>query len=105
MKINIKISLQQFLNVSEAEIEGLLYLAQANLGFQSLQLPSAQPGSPLAPKCHVYFLSIHSNCEENFLIFHILIAIIRIRINCNRISEGLQCHNWKTPLNSWTRIL
>jgi hypothetical protein len=31
MKINNKISLQQFLALSEAEIQGLLHPAQANL--------------------------------------------------------------------------
>jgi hypothetical protein len=40
-----KITLQQFIPLSEAEIQGLLLPAQANLGyflawFQSLQLPS-----------------------------------------------------------------
>jgi hypothetical protein len=50
---------------SEAEIRGLRHPAQANLGyflawFQSLQLPSTQPESPLAliplaPKSHVCF--------------------------------------------------
>jgi hypothetical protein len=43
----IKTSLQQFLPLSEAEIQGLRP-AEANLGFQSPQLPSAQPESPLA---------------------------------------------------------
>jgi hypothetical protein len=69
MKIN-KISLQQFLPLSEAEIQALLHPAEANLGyflagFQSLQLPSTQSESPfalipLAPKSHVL------NCEQNF---------------------------------------
>jgi hypothetical protein len=45
MKINKKISQQQFLPVPEAEIQGLLHPVQDNLGhiltqFQSLQLPS-----------------------------------------------------------------
>jgi hypothetical protein len=58
MKINKK-SLQQFLPVPEAEIQGLLHPAQANLGyflawFQSRQ-PSAQSESPLAPKSRVSF--------------------------------------------------
>jgi hypothetical protein len=63
MKINKKISLQELLPLSEAEIQGLLYPAQANLGhflawFQSLQLPSTQSESPLVlipltPKSHV----------------------------------------------------
>jgi hypothetical protein len=43
----------------EAEIQGLLHPAQANHGyfpawFQSLQLPSTQSESPLAPKSHVF---------------------------------------------------
>jgi hypothetical protein len=33
MKINKKISLHQFLPLSEAEIQGLLHPAQANLGY------------------------------------------------------------------------
>jgi hypothetical protein len=33
MKINKKISLQQFLPMSEAEIRGLLHSAQTNLGY------------------------------------------------------------------------
>jgi hypothetical protein len=33
MKINKKISLQQFLPLSEAEIQGLLHPAEANLGY------------------------------------------------------------------------
>jgi hypothetical protein len=44
MKINKKKSLQQFLPLSKAEIQGLLHPAESNLGyflvwFQSLQLP------------------------------------------------------------------
>jgi hypothetical protein len=58
MEINKKISLQQFLPLSEAEIQGLLHPAEASLGyflawFQSLQLPSTESESPLAPKSHV----------------------------------------------------
>jgi hypothetical protein len=54
-RINKKISLQQFLPLSEAEIQGLLHPAEANLGYflawyQPLQLPSTQYESPLAPK-------------------------------------------------------
>jgi hypothetical protein len=51
--------------MSEAEIDGLFYPTEANLGyflalFQSLQLPSTQSESllaliPLAPKTHVPF--------------------------------------------------
>jgi hypothetical protein len=60
MKINKKIFLQQFLLLSENEIKSLLHPAEANLGyflawFQSLQLPSTQSESPLAPKRHVSF--------------------------------------------------
>jgi hypothetical protein len=43
MKINKKISLHQFLPVSEAEIQGLLHPAEAILGYF------------LAPKSHVSF--------------------------------------------------
>jgi hypothetical protein len=63
IKMNKKLSLQQFLPLSEVEIHGLLHPAQVNLGyflawFQSLQLPSTQSESPLAqiplvPKSHV----------------------------------------------------
>jgi hypothetical protein len=70
----------------EAEIQGLLHPAEANLGyflmrFQSLQLPSTQSQSPfalipLATKSQVY-----STVNG---IFH-----ISIRITCNRISEVL----------------
>jgi hypothetical protein len=55
----------KFLPLSEAEIQGILPPAKANLGhflalFQSLQLPSTQPESPLAlislaHKSHVSF--------------------------------------------------
>jgi hypothetical protein len=49
-----------FLPLSEVKIQGLLHPVQANLGyflarFQSLQLPSTQSESPLAPKCHASF--------------------------------------------------
>jgi hypothetical protein len=60
-----KISLQQFVPLSETEIQDLLHPAQFNFGyflawFQSLQLPSTQSESPLAliplvPKSHVSF--------------------------------------------------
>jgi hypothetical protein len=51
-----KKSLQQFLPLTEDEIQGLLHPVQTNLArFQSLQLPSTQSESPLAPKCHVSF--------------------------------------------------
>jgi hypothetical protein len=65
MIIDRKYHCIQFLPVSEAEIQGLLHPAEANLSyflawFQSLQLPSTQSESPLAliplaPKCHVSF--------------------------------------------------
>lgn len=65
MKVNKKISLQQFLSPSETEIQGLLHPTRANLGyflarFQSLQLPSTQSESPpalnpLTPKCYMSF--------------------------------------------------
>jgi hypothetical protein len=60
IKINKNISLQKFLPLSEDRIQGPLFPAQANLGyflawFQSLQLPSTQPESPLAPKSRVSF--------------------------------------------------
>jgi hypothetical protein len=53
--------LQPFLALSEAEIQGLLDPAEANLGY--FQLPSTQSESPLAPKSHVL------NCEQNFSYF------------------------------------
>jgi hypothetical protein len=68
--INKKLSLQQFLRLSEAKIQVVLHPAEANLAwFQSLQLPSTQSESPLAltllllnPTC----LSKHVlNCEQN----------------------------------------
>jgi hypothetical protein len=79
--------------LSEAEIQGLLHPAEANLGyflawFQSLQLPSAQPGSPrallpLAPKSHVSF-QVCTQLWTEILIFH-----FSIPINCKMITEGL----------------
>jgi hypothetical protein len=58
-QINTKYRCNNFF-LSEAEIQGLLHPAEANFGyflvwFQSLQLPSTQSESPLAPKSHVYF--------------------------------------------------
>jgi hypothetical protein len=64
MKRNKNISLYSIyfktIKRQEAEIQGLLHPAEANLGyflawFQSLQLPSTQSESPLAPKSHVSF--------------------------------------------------
>jgi hypothetical protein len=74
MKINNEISLQQFISVSEAEIQGLLHPAEANFGyflawFQSLQLLTTQSESPLAPKSLVSFLKYVLNCEQNFTFF------------------------------------
>jgi hypothetical protein len=75
MKITkTKISLQQFVPLSEAEIQGLLHPGQAKFGyflawFQSLRLPSTQSESPLAPKSHVY-------STVNGIV-HIAIRIIR----------------------------
>jgi hypothetical protein len=64
-KINIKHHLQQFIPLSEADIQGLFSPAQTSLGyflawFQSLQLPSTHSESPLAliplaPESHVCF--------------------------------------------------
>jgi hypothetical protein len=77
MKIN-KISLQQFLRLSEAEIQGLLHPAEDNLGhflawFQSLQEPSTQSESPhalipLAPNSHVS-LKVCTQLRTEFFIF------------------------------------
>jgi hypothetical protein len=81
MKIDTKISLQQFLPLPEAEIWGLFHPAEANLGyflawFQSLQLPSTQSVSPLA-LIPCIFLKHVLNCEEHFSFFGISIRIIR----------------------------
>jgi hypothetical protein len=86
MKINIITA--AILPLPEAEILGLLHPAQANVGyflawFQSLQLPSTQPESPLAPESYVSF-KIRTQLSTEFFVFH-----ISIRINCNRISDGL----------------
>jgi hypothetical protein len=72
IKLNKK-TLQQFIPLSEAELQGLLHPAEASLGyfvawFQCLQLPSTQSESPLAPKSHV-FLKYVLNCEQNFSFF------------------------------------
>jgi hypothetical protein len=65
MKINKEVTVEPlFKNYEykkqEAEILGLLHPVQTNLGyflvwFQSLQLPSTQSESPLAPKSRVSF--------------------------------------------------
>jgi hypothetical protein len=80
MKIHKKISLQQFIPLSEAEIQGLLHPAEANLGyflewFQSLQLPSTQSESPLAPKSYLSFKACTQLWTE-FFIFNTSIRII-----------------------------
>jgi hypothetical protein len=65
-KKNIYISLQQFLPLSEAEIQGLLHPAQANLEY--LQLPSVQFENPLAFKFRVSFLKyVLKNKQSLFL--------------------------------------
>jgi hypothetical protein len=73
-------TLQQFLPMSEAEIQGLPHPAQANLGyfvwFQSLQLPSTQSESPLAPKSHVS-VKTRTQLWTEFFIFRISNWIIR----------------------------
>jgi hypothetical protein len=63
MKINKKYHCSNFF-LSEAEMQGLLHPAEANLRyflawFQSLQLPSTQSESPLAPK---FLLLINPMC-------------------------------------------
>jgi hypothetical protein len=62
MKVNKKVLLQQFLPLSDAEIQSFLHPAQVNLGYflariQSFQLHSESPLGliPLAPKSHVSF--------------------------------------------------
>jgi hypothetical protein len=81
-----EISMQQFLHLSEAEMQCLFNPAQSHLGYfltcQYLQLPSTQP---LVPESSVrkYVLT----CEQNFSIF--LSRISDIQINCNQISESL----------------
>jgi hypothetical protein len=77
--MKIKKSLQHFLPLSEAEIQGLFHPAQVNVGhflawFQSLQLPSTQSESslaliPVAPKSHVFFFKYVLNYEQNFSYF------------------------------------
>jgi hypothetical protein len=69
MKINKKISLQQFIPLSETEMQGVLHPGQASLGyflawFQSLQLPSTQSESSLAPKSNVSFKVCYSNVSQ-----------------------------------------
>jgi hypothetical protein len=74
-----KKSLQQFLPVSETEIQGLLHPAKVNLGyclvrFQSLQLPSTQSESPLAIESHAS-LKARIQLSTEFFDFHISIRI------------------------------
>jgi hypothetical protein len=80
----------------------LLHPAQANLEyflawFQSLQLPSTQSESPLAPKRHVSFkvLVRTQPCTKCWLFRS---GLSDIRINCNRISEGL-LYTWRGEIN------
>jgi hypothetical protein len=85
MKTNKEALLQSFylktIKRQEAEIQGLLHPGQANLGyflawFQSLQLPSTQSESPLAPKSHVSF-KVSTQLRTEFFSFHISILIVR----------------------------
>jgi hypothetical protein len=64
----------------EIEIQGLLHRAQNNLGyclayFQSLQLPSTQSGSPLAPKSRVSFYVLDFELNFSFFIFRSWLAV------------------------------
>jgi hypothetical protein len=82
--------LQQFLPLSEAEIQGLLNPAQANLGyflawFQSLQLPSTQSESPLAPKSHVSFKVCTQTRIEFFILRSELTVTGLARVYCKNI--------------------
>jgi hypothetical protein len=79
--MEIKYHCSKNLPLSEAEIQGLLQPSEANLGyflmwFQSLQLPSTQSESPLAPKSHVSF-KVCIQLRAEFFVFHISIRIIR----------------------------
>jgi hypothetical protein len=99
MKINLKkISLQQFLPLPEAEIQGLLHPAEVNLGyllpwFQSLQLPSTQSESPLAPKSHVSFIKYVLNCEQNcsYSDQDYLISGL-VRVYCKRVKSIIEMY-------------
>jgi hypothetical protein len=104
MKINKKnISVQKFLRLSEAEIQGLLHPAEANLGyflawFQSPQLPSTQSESPLAPNSHVSFnVRVYSTADR---IFH-------IKVNCTLAPSCVQSSRNMSQIHSkpslWTR--
>jgi hypothetical protein len=90
MKINMKISLQQFLPLLETEIQGLLHPAQANLvfwfQFSSCPQHSLKALVLLNPTC---LLKCILNCEQNFLFFIFRSGLSDIQINCNRISDGL----------------
>jgi hypothetical protein len=95
--MKIKISLQQFLPLSETEIQGLLNPAEANLWyflawFQSLQLPSTQSESPLAlipraPKSHVSFeVCTQLWTEFSFFIFRSGLTVTGLaRVYCTRV--------------------
>jgi hypothetical protein len=102
MKIYTKKSVQQFLPLSEAEIQGL-HRAQANLRyflawFQSLQLPSTQSESPLAPKSHVSF-KVCTKLWTEFLIFSSGLTVTGItRVYCIRIINWRRM--WKTACST-----
>jgi hypothetical protein len=95
-----KKSLQQFLPLSEVEIQGHLHPAQAKLGyflawFQSFQLSSTQSESPLASKYHVYS-TVNGICH------------ISTRINRNRINKSLLYYYYyyyyvHKSVDSWTQ--
>jgi hypothetical protein len=87
--INVRPVFKNYKKGQEAKIQGLLHPAEANLGFQSLQLPSTQPESPLAPKSLVCFLKYILNCEQKFSSFIFRSGLSGTEINCYRISEGL----------------
>jgi hypothetical protein len=85
MKVNKKISLQQFLPLSEVEIQGLLHLAQANLryflarGFSLFSCPqhSLEVLLLLNPMCLLNF---------SFFIFWFRLTVTRLpRVYCNYI--------------------
>jgi hypothetical protein len=72
MKINKKYHCSNF-SLSEAEIQGLLHPAEANLGhilarFLSLHLPSTQPESPLT-YTYMCLLKYVLKCEQKFSFF------------------------------------
>jgi hypothetical protein len=101
MKINKKISLCSLyldtIKRHEAEIQGLLHSAQTNRGyfhawFQSLQLPSTQSESPLAPKSHVSF-KVYSQLWIKFFIFSTV-----------SIATGYQLDDRRGRSSSYSRV-